>query len=126
MVPMASFPELHDLIWLFEVEPTIEHDDLGWPASAATFETQRGPWSVVCTIEPYLYTVDLAISHAADDVVSLRMPEVVESVAVNRLRGAEALQVRFSSRAEFLRGIRLQLKPTVNITFEALPPWADR
>lgn len=123
---MASYPELHELIWLFEVEPTVEHEDLGWPVSRTTFTTMRGPWTVVCGIEPYMYSVDLQIRHEDAEVVSLRMPEVVESVAVDRTRGAEALQIRFSSRAEFLRGLRLQLKPNVSVTFEALPPWAER
>ena len=38
---MSSFPELHELIWLFESEPTIPEENPGWPINPATFETER-------------------------------------------------------------------------------------
>lgn len=59
LVPTSSFPELHELIWLFESEPTIPEEYPGWPIIPPTFETERGPWRVRCEIAPYDYTVTI-------------------------------------------------------------------
>ena len=67
---MASWPELHDLIWLFEAEPKIEFPDIGWPVSQATFVTARGSWRVICTIAPYVYTVDLRLGQGGRGATS--------------------------------------------------------
>ncbi len=120
---MASWPELHDLIWVFEAEPEIEFADIGWPVSQATFVTARGDWTVICTIAPYMNTVDLRLSQGDEDVVRLRLPELVQMVEVDRTHGAEALVVSFE-RDSRAGALRLQLKPSVAVTFDAQPPWA--
>lgn len=120
---MASWPELHDLIWLFEAEPKIEFPDIGWPVSQATFVTARGSWRVICTIAPYVYTVDLRLGQGEEDVVRLRFPEVVQTVEVDRTHGVEALVVSFD-RDSRAGALRLQLKPSVAVMFDAQPPWA--
>ncbi len=111
-VPLASWPQLHDLIWLFEAEPEIEFEDIGWPVSQVTFVTARASWTVICTIAPYMYTVDLRLGQDDEDVVRLRLPEVVQAVEVDRTHGAEALVVSFE-RDSRAGALRLQLKPTV-------------
>ena len=121
---MSSYPELSELIWLFEAEPSVEYEDIGWPASEATFVTVRGAWTVTCTIAPYLYTVIVTLAQGDDDVVRLAFPELVHMVAVDRTHGIEALVV--SSLRDSWRGaIRLQLKPSISVTFDAQPLWAS-
>ncbi|MDP9404409.1 MAG: hypothetical protein M3P85_14045 [Actinomycetota bacterium] len=124
LVPMESFPELHDLIWLFESDPSVEHEDLGYPISETTFTTQRGGWTVEVMIAPYMYTAELRLRQHGSDAVNLRMVEVVASVAVDRTHGSEALIVSFDRNSR-LNALRLQLKPTVVVTFDTTPPWAQ-
>lgn len=61
-MPMSSYPELHELIWLFEVDPEIRDEDLGWPISEVTFTTRRGSWEIRCSIGVYDYTVGSRLS----------------------------------------------------------------
>lgn len=121
-VPMDAYPALDDLIWLFEEEPTIAHGDIGWPASAATFATVRGPWAVSVTLEPYLYTAEIQLSQGGSEVVRLSMKEVVSTLAVDRTHGTEALVVGFDRNSR-LDALRLTLKPEVSVTLDTLRFW---
>jgi len=123
LVPMASWPGLDDLIWLFESDPEIKYEDLGYPASATTFTTERGGLSIRFMIAPYSYTVELQVLHGDSEVVALRMPEIVAAVDLDKAGGAEALVVTFDRNSR-LNALRVQLKPRVSVTFDAQPPWA--
>jgi hypothetical protein len=88
---MSTFPELHDLVWLFESEPTIEDGDLGWPVSPATFHVVRGTTQIFCTIAPYEYSVDIRCEMPDNDSFVVRLIENVDTLTIDRTHGAEAL-----------------------------------
>ncbi|MEN9645153.1 MAG: hypothetical protein RL238_1822 [Actinomycetota bacterium] len=118
---MSSFPELHDLIWLFESEPTIPEEYPGWPVTPATFETERGPWRVRCVVAPYDYTVTIRCLCEDQDAIEVNLLENVDEVRVDRTNGAETLVV--TCRADsLLRPVRLQLKPKVHVVVETQLP----
>jgi hypothetical protein len=94
---MTSWPELHELIWLFESEPTVEYEDLGWPVSAAMFETSRDAWMIRCTIRVYDYSVEIQCSHDDGSSVAMSLRSVVEAIEVDRSSGSESLLIRSSA-----------------------------
>lgn len=119
---MSSFPELHELIWLFESEPTILDDHPGWPIIPASFETERGPWRVRCVIAPYDYTVTVRCQIDDVEAIEVNLLENVDDVTIDRTHGSEALVV--VCRADsMLRPVRVQLKPHVQITVETTLEW---
>jgi hypothetical protein len=119
---MSGFPELHELTWLFEAEPTIAEEHPGWPIIPATFETERGAWRVRCVIAPYDYTVTIRCAIEGEDAIALDLLENVDEVRVDRTHDAEALVV--VCRADsLLRPVRLQLKPLIRVVVETRLPW---
>lgn len=121
-MPIDAYPGLDELIWLFEVEPEVHHEDLGWPASAATFRTTRGPWTLVVEIAPYMYTVEISLRQNTNEVVRLAMKEVVRTLSIDRTHGIEALVVGFDRNSR-LDALRLTLKPDVYISFDTTRIW---
>jgi len=121
-VPMTSFPELHELIWLFESEPTIPEENPGWPINPATFETERGRWRVRCVIAPYDYTVTIRCQIEGEDAIEVNLLENVDEVKLDRTHEAEVLVVVCRTDS-LLRPVRLQLKPRVHVVIETELPW---
>jgi hypothetical protein len=119
---MDAYPSLDELIWLFEVEPVVEYEDVGWPVSTATFTTIRGPWTISVDIAPYMHTVEIRLSQDGVEAVRLAMKEVVSTVALDRTHGAEALVVSFDRNSR-LDALRLTLKPVVSVTFDTTRIW---
>lgn len=119
---MDAYPPLHDLIWLFETEPEIEYEDIGWPVSVGTFTTIRAPWTVSVTVAPYMYTVEIRLSQSGTEVVRLAMKEVVSTVSVDRTHETEALVVTFDRNSR-LDALRLTLKPEVSVAFDTTRSW---
>jgi hypothetical protein len=119
---MSSFPELHELIWLFESEPTIPEEYPGWPIIPATFETERGPWRVRCVIAPYDYTVTIRCQIKGEDAIEVNLLENVDEVKLDRTHDAEALVV-VCRAGSLLRPVRLQLKPRVHLVVETELAW---
>jgi invasion protein IalB len=111
---MSNFPPLHELVWLFESDPEVEDEDLGWPTSGATFRTTRGSWGVECTIEPYDHSVTVLCSLDDQDAVRLSFRQNVDMVTVDRTHDIEALVITFQPSA-LLWPVRFQLKPHVRI-----------
>ena len=49
---MDPFPDEHELIWLFEVEPTLADPDIVWFYNRLRFVTERGSDKVTFEVEP--------------------------------------------------------------------------
>jgi hypothetical protein len=120
---MESHPAVEDLTWLFEVEPRIEFEDLGYPVSATTFVTTRGETRVECTIEPYMNSVTVVLDERGDERVRLHLWGIVNEGHVDRHDGHEALVLSFVADVPFDR-LRLELKPIVRLVWESVKPWA--
>lgn len=120
-VPMSDYPSLDELIWLFESDPSMEYEDLDYPVSATTFETNRGAHLVQCTVEPYTNSVSICLEHDGAQVVSLTLDGMVEEAHIDRVHG-EALVLSTISSLPF-RQLRLELKPRLLLTWSSIPPW---
>jgi hypothetical protein len=51
-VAAVEIPELADLIWLFEEEPTPQYPDLAWPDGLQSFRLRRGDREVLFSLDP--------------------------------------------------------------------------
>ena len=120
-MPMSSYPELHELVWLSEVEPEVLEPELGWPMSEVTFVTHQGGWEVRCSIGVYDYTVELNCLLEGNETVHLKLKEV-DSIAFDRPHGAETLLVRPREGAGF-GDVTIQLKPHVKVHADTALPW---
>jgi hypothetical protein len=122
-MPMSAWPSLDDLIWLFEAEPAIEHEDLGYPTAAATFTTTRGVTLVECTVEPYMNSISIRFVEQSEERLRLHLWGSVEEVHVDRHGSGEALVASMVDRVPF-HALRLEMKPSPRITWSAVAPWA--
>jgi hypothetical protein len=122
-VSMSNWAPVEDLVWLFEAAAQVEHGDLGYPVSAATFTTTRGHTLVECTIEPYMNSISLRMEEKGEERLRLHLWGLVDEVRVTRDRGREALLVSMIESVP-LRELRLELKPVPRLTWEAVAPWA--
>ena len=52
LAPLEPFPDDHELIWLFEVEPSLADPDVVWFYNRLRFVTERGPDRVTFEVEP--------------------------------------------------------------------------
>lgn len=121
---MSSYPELHELIWLFESDPTLDHDDLSWEFGAS-FRTQRGAWDVSCAIDVYGYSIEIEVFVDKKRVIHVKLNGDVDVLDVQREGGREVLSVKPRPDHD-LREIRLQLKPHVSLITETVHSWERR
>ena len=120
---MSMQPRLDELIWLFESEPSVEYDDLGYPTSATTFVTTRGSAEVECTIEPYMNSLTIRLCEGGEERLRLHLWGLVDRVAVDRLHGQEALVAAMVPGAGF-QELRLQMRPSPSVSWASEAPWA--
>jgi hypothetical protein len=121
-VPMAEYPTLDDLLWLFEVEPVLVDPDLGWPISEATWSTTRGSWTVTITIGVYDRTVEIHGALGGVSTIHVKLNGIVERLSVDRTHGQEAL-VAATTNGGRLHPVRLVLKPDLRLDIENRLPW---
>jgi hypothetical protein len=121
-MPVAEYPTLDDLLWLFEVEPVLADPDLGWPISEAVWTTTRGPWTVTVRIGVYDYLVEIDCALSGVSTFHVRLNGIVERLSVDRAHGQEALVVTTSDAGQ-LHPVRLVLKPDVHLDIENRLPW---
>lgn len=117
---MATWPQLHDLIWLFESGPVVEFEDLGYPIAATTSTTIRGATEVECTIEPSTSSMSITLSEAGEVRLRLQLWGLVEGAVVDRTHEREALVATMSDDAGFDE-LRLELKPSPQVSWSSKP-----
>ena len=110
---MDNFPELHDLIGFFEVEPVIEDRDVPWFYSKLVFRTIREHNKIYFAIEPGHGKVVFIWESSNDLIASLNL-ENVTALLLFTGSGTEKLLVKFAPSANQL-DFELQLKPTIHI-----------
>ncbi|MGW1737621.1 hypothetical protein ACWCPQ_02300 [Nocardia sp. NPDC001965] len=111
-----EIPELAELIWLFEAEPTREFDDLEWPVGLFSFRLARGDQAVSFSLDPT----------AGEAYISLYAGEH-EHTRLGRIRRLDRLTVvRGPADYEGLRlwppdytdeAITLQTKPRISLSW---------
>ncbi len=122
---MDPVPDLGDLIWLFENEPTYRYaeDDreVGyeldwremWPYTAVTFALERGDSRVQMYIEPGYHVVRLWLTVKGRELVDLDL-RGVQRVAVDRTKDGELLRIEFPERAD-AETLWLRTKPDISL-----------
>jgi hypothetical protein len=122
-MPMSTWPQLDDLVWLFEAEPVIEYEDLGYPTSATTFTTERDATEVECTVEPYMNSLTIRLSERGEERLRLHLWGLIDGIVVDREHGREALVATMVRRAGF-HELRIEMRPNPRVFWESEPPWA--
>ena len=64
-------PELADLIWLFEDEPTSDDEDLTWPVGLQSFSLRRGSRGVLFSLDPMSGEAYLTMYEAGGEVMTI-------------------------------------------------------
>jgi hypothetical protein len=111
---MNPFPAEHDLIELFEVEPSVLDRNVPWAYNSLTFETIRGADRVVCEIAPGYGEVNVRWSRNDSDLVHLRVRRVA-GLTIERMGVREVLVGTFEDKV-FLP-LRLQLRPAIHLSW---------
>ncbi|MFC9894967.1 hypothetical protein ACFVMC_14880 [Nocardia sp. NPDC127579] len=112
-----EIPDLADLIWLFEDEPTRQFDDLEWPIGLHSFRLTRGAHTVLFSLDPT----------AGEAYISLRTGEG-EHTYLGRLRPVDRIGIdRGSADYEGLRlwfrdsasdPLIVQTKPRIRLSWD--------
>ncbi|MEU8341373.1 hypothetical protein SAMN05443665_10963 [Actinomadura meyerae] len=111
-------PDLADLIWLFEDEPTSDDEDLAWPVGLQSFRLRRGTREVLFSVDPTSGEVYLTLSEAGDDIASIGRLRKLESLRIEKRDGYEGLVLRFKDDMDPLT---LQTSPVIRLTWNVTP-----
>jgi hypothetical protein len=109
---MKPFPEQHELIGFFEVEPRVTDRDVPWFYNRLTFETKRGDDRIVCDIEPGYGQLVLSWDRNGQSVGRFALAEIA-GLELTSSQGEEFLTAKFR-RPGFLN-FKLYLKPFVQV-----------
>lgn len=120
---MSTWPQLDELVWLFESDPSVEYEDLGYPTSATTFTSERGTTEVECTVEPYTNSLTVRLSDSGQERLRLHLWGLIEGLSLDREHGREALVVTMVPGSGF-HELRIEMKPTPRVSWESEAPWA--
>lgn len=113
-----EMPELADLIWLFEDEPTSADEDLTWPVGLQSFRLRRGSREVLFSLDPTSGEVYLTMFEAAQEVMTIGRIRKLESLTVEKRDEYEGLILRFNS--DELDPLRLQTRPVIHISWNVM------
>ena len=107
-------PELADLIWLFEDEPTSEDEHLTWPVGLQSFRLRRGSREVLFSLDPMSGAAYLTMFEAGEETMSIGRLHL-ESLSVEKRDEYEGLVLSFNS--EELDPLRLQTRPVIRLSW---------
>jgi hypothetical protein len=125
---MASFPDVDELIWLFEEEPVPDPPDevipgvgstdwrRDWPYTSLTFRTVRDDDEVEFGINPGYEWISIALTRSGRELFRVEAGQVQSVVVPERLHGREELHVFF--RPPGVEKLRLVLKPAVALSWQ--------
>lgn len=112
-----DIPELADLIWLFEDEPTREFDDLEWPVGLHSFRLTRGAQAVRFSLDPTAGEAYIGLSVGEHEHTYLGRLRRVDQVSVDRgPSDYEGLRIWFSSDTN--DPLVLQTKPRIRLSWD--------
>jgi hypothetical protein len=111
-------PELADLVWLFEDEPTPEFEDMTWPVGLHSFRLRRGTREAVFSLDPASGEAYLTISDGGEDVVSLGRLRTLERLTIEKDGEREGLLLWFTRGFDPLR---LETRPVIRLSWDVMP-----
>ncbi|WP_329249350.1 hypothetical protein OG417_02985 [Actinoallomurus sp. NBC_01490] len=113
-----EMPELADLIWLFEDEPTPSEEDLSWPVGLHSFRLRRGDREVLFSLDPTSGEAYVSLFEGGEETVSLGRLRRLERLTVEKEGEREGLVLRFVSG---LDPLRLQTRPVIRLSWDVNP-----
>jgi hypothetical protein len=113
-----ELPELADLVWLFEDEPTPEYEDVDWPVGLRSFRLQRGHREVLFSLDPTSGEAYMTISDGCEEVVSLGRLRALERLTLEKDGEREGLVLHF---VHGLDPLRLQTRPVIRLWWDVMP-----
>jgi hypothetical protein len=113
---MNPFPEEHDLIALFECEPTLADEDIPWFYNHLCFTSVRGNEKIECHIEP-----------AGQELIFKWWLDNLEKINLV-VRGIKGLEISMQANTDMLiasfgeenqtQVLKIRLKPFVSLSWE--------
>lgn len=113
-----EMPELADLIWLFEDEPTPSEEDLGWPVGLQLFRLRRADREVLFSLDPTSGEAYVSILAGGEEIVSLGRLRKLERLTVEKDGEREGLVLRFVTG---LDPLWLQTRPVIRLSWDVMP-----
>ncbi|MEV4152605.1 hypothetical protein AB0J48_06290 [Nocardia salmonicida] len=109
-------PDLADLIWLFEDEPTQKYDDLEWPVGLYSFRLTRGDLAVLFSLDPLVGEAYISLFAGEEEIAySGRLRRLDRLTIVRVPSGYEGLKLWFPGDAN--ESLTLQTKPQIRLSW---------
>jgi len=110
---LKPFPEPHDLIAFFEVEPRVLDPGVPWAYNHLEFEVTRGADRINCVIEPGYGVLRVRWSRSADELAFLDF-NTVRGLNLEESPTGQVLTATFDESSE-LTSVRIRLRPQVQV-----------
>lgn len=114
-----EIPELADLIWLFEDEPTLEYPDLDWPVGLHSFRLRRDDREVLFSVDPTAGEAYISLYVAGQEMTYLGRLRGIETLRIEKIDQYEGLVLNFAGSKH--EPIRLQTRPVIRLTWNVVP-----
>lgn len=111
---MDPFPPKHELLSLFECEPSLTDANVPWEYNCLRFDTTRGADRIICEIEPGYEVLRLQWSRDGTEIVRLGLNWVC-GLTVEVEGGREVLVGTLRDPA--IEPFRLQMRPQVHLSW---------
>jgi hypothetical protein len=115
-----EFPDLADLIWLFEDDPTVKYPDLAWPVGLHSFKLRRGDREVLFSVNPDYGDAVISLYVAGQEMTYLGRLRRIETLTIEKRDEYEGLVLNFAGSK--LEPLRLQTRPVIRLTWDVVPP----
>jgi len=114
----VEIPDLADLIWLFEDEPTSDDPDLHWPVGLQSFRLRRGDREVLFSLDPLSGEAYISLYVAGQEMMYLGRLRRIETLTIVKEDGYEGLALNFEGYK--FDPVRLQTKPVIRLDWNVL------
>ncbi|NEA27990.1 hypothetical protein [Actinomadura bangladeshensis] len=113
-----EMPELADLIWLFEDEPTSMDEDLTWPVGLQSFRLRRGSREVLFSLDPTSGEAYLTMFEPGEEVMTIGRIRKLKSLTIEKRDEYEGLILHFNS--DELDPLQLQTRPVIHLSWNVM------
>jgi hypothetical protein len=115
----VEIPDLADLIWLFEDEPTGQFPDLAWPVGLQSFRLTRADQEVVFSLDPFPGEAYITLYVGGQEIASVHRIRTVETLTIVKRDGYEGLELRFVGGKH--DPLTLQTRPQIKLYWDVAP-----